>query len=100
MKITRNHRLGEDGAREWVDREIVSLLNQFGDKVSDVTNEGWRGNTLRFSFRAAGMRFRGELKVSDEILAIDIGFPLIARPFQGQAKSEVESYLDKNLPTG
>ena len=99
MKVTRRHRLGVGRARDWVDHEIVSILNQFGDNVSDVSNEGWKGDTLRFSFRAVGMRFRGKLIVSDSALTVDVGFPLLARPFQGQAEAEVEAYLDSNLPT-
>ena len=89
----------KDEAKGWVSRELTDLLAQFGDSVSDVSY-AWNGDSMRFGFRVSGMfRFKGTLKVSDDALNLDMPFPLLARSFEGRAKTEAERWLDQNLPS-
>ena len=98
MKLVRRHGMTKDAAKRWVDGELSDLLNQFGDSVSDVSHS-WKGDTMRFAFRAAGMfAFKGTLKVTDDALNLDLPFPLLARGFEGRAKAEAEGWLDRKLP--
>ena len=98
MQITRAHNRSKPQAKAWVDDKIVDLCAQFGDSVSDWTHH-WQGDTVAFSFRAAGMmRFQGTLAVSDTDLRLDMPFPLLAKGFEPRAQAEVGKWLDDNLP--
>lgn len=55
MKIVRNHELGRDAVRHWVDESVEQLLE------------------------------------------VDVRFPLVARVFEAQAFREVVAYLDANF---
>ena len=91
MKINRTHSMTKDDAKRWADGELSDLLNQFGDSVSDVSH-AWKGDTMRFAFRAGGMfTFKGALKVSDDALNLDLPFPLLARGFEGGRKPKLKA---------
>ena len=97
MQITRRHNMSRQQAKAWVDVKLDEMLRQFGDSVSD-TSHRWRGDTLEFSFRAAGLvNFRGTLAVSDSDFRLDLPFPLLARGFESRAEAEVNRWLDGNL---
>ena len=85
-------------AKDWVSRELTDLLTQFGDAVSDVSHS-WDGDSMKFQFRVSRLAsFKGTLKVTDRDLDLNLPFPLLARGFEGTAKSEAERWLDQNLP--
>ena len=85
-------------AKGWVSRELNDLLTQFGDSVSDVSH-AWDGDSMKFQFKVSRIAsFKGTLKVTDSELDLNLPFPLLARGFEGTAKSEVERWLDQNLP--
>ena len=97
MQITRQHNRNRQQAKDWVDVKLMEMLQQFGDSVSDATHQ-WRGDTLEFTFRAAGLvSFRGTLAVTDSDFHLDLPFPLLARGFESRAESEVNKWLDDNL---
>jgi len=85
-------------AKDWVSRELSDLLTQFGDSVSDVSH-AWDGDSMKFRFKVSRIAsFKGTLKVTDSQLGLNLPFPLLARGFEGTAKSEVERWLDQKLP--
>lgn len=97
MQITRRHNRTKQQAKSLVDENLADMLRQFGDSVSNISHQ-WRGDTLEFAFRAAGMvRFRGTLAVTDSDFHLDLPFPFLAKGFESRAKSEVNKWLDDNL---
>ena len=97
MHITRQHNRTKQQAKAWVDDKIVEMLGQFGDSVSDTAHR-WRGDTLEFAFRAAGIvSFQGTLAVTDTDFHLDLPFPFLAKGFEPRAEAEVNKWLDDNL---
>ena len=97
MQITRQHNRTRQQAKAWADVKLAEMLQQFGDSVSDVSHQ-WRGDTLEFAFRAAGLvSFRGTLAVTDTDFRLDMPFPLLAKGFEPRAEVEVNRWLDDNL---
>ncbi len=85
-------------AKDWVSRELDNLLTQFGDSVSDVSHS-WDGDSMRFQFMVSRIAsFEGNLEVTEDELDLDLPFPLFAQGFEVTAKTEVERWLDRNLP--
>ena len=98
MQITRRHNRTKQQAKAWADDKIAEMLQQFGDSISDESHR-WRGDTLEFAFRAAGLvSFSGTLAVTDSDFHLDLPFPLLARGFEPRAEAEVNRWLDDNLP--
>ena len=98
MRIKRPHSMTKQEAKDWVNRELSEMLNQFGDSVSNVSH-AWQGDSMRFRFQVSRIAsFKGAVTVTDADLNLDLPFPLLARGFEGKAKTEVERWLDKNLP--
>ncbi len=97
MQITRQHNRTKQQAKAWVDEKLDEMLRQFGDSVSDASHQ-WRGDTLEFAFRAAGlMSFRGTLAVTESDFHLDLPFPFLAKGFEPRAEVEVNRWLDDNL---
>ena len=97
MRIVRKHSMTPDAAKEWVGNKLPELLGRFGDSVSNVTHT-WRGDVMDFSFQARGFNISGTLEVADTELTLDMGIPLLARPFQGRIEAEIDRWLDESLP--
>ena len=97
MQITRQHNLSKRQAKAWMDEKLSEMLQQFGDSVSDVSHQ-WRGDTLEFAFRVAGvMSFQGTLAVTDGDFHLDLPFPFLAKGFESRVEAEANRWLDNNL---
>ncbi len=96
MRVSVAHRLGAGEARERLEAGLVSMLNRFGDSVSDVSRE-WEGDTARFSFRAQGFEVSGLMMLSEGVVTVELKLPFAARLFEGRIRAEVEGELDKML---
>ena len=97
MQITRQHNRTKHQAKAWVDVKLDEMLRQFGDSVSD-TSHRWRGDTMEFAFRAAGIvSFSGTLVVTDTDFHLDLPFPFLAKGFEARAEVEANRWLDDNL---
>ena len=98
MRITRTHNMTEREAAVWVDSKLSEMMEEFGDSVSGVSR-AWNGNFLKFRFSVSAFaRFEGTLTVTDEHLDLNLPFPLLARSREGAAKTEINRWLDENLP--
>lgn len=98
MQITRRHNRTKQQAKSWVEEKLAEMLQQFGDSVSDATH-CWRGDTMEFAFRAAGLvSFSGTLAVTETDFHLDMPFPFLAKSFEPRAEEEVNRWLDDNLP--
>ena len=99
MQVSVAHRLRTGEAKERLEAGLVSMLERFGDSVSNVSRE-WDGDTARFSFRAQGFKIKGRMELSDDRVTVDLRLPFAARLFQGRIRAEVEGELDRMLNTG
>jgi hypothetical protein len=99
MKVSVAHRLQTCEAKDRLEAGLVSMLERFGDSVTNVRRD-WDGDTARFSFRAQGFEIKGRLTLSDGMVTVDLGLPLAARLFQGRIRAEVEGGLERILNTG
>ena len=98
MKITRAHNMDKPQAKAWLDQKSAEMLNKFGASISDHASQ-WNGDNLEFAFTAAGvMRFRGSVAVTPDAYRINLPFPLLAKPYEARAKTEINQWLDDNLP--
>ena len=80
-----------------VDALLPQLLGKFGSEVSDVHHH-WLDSTMQFSFRARGFDLKGALEVADGAVTLDMGIPLILRPFQGQIEAVAREKLAEYFP--
>lgn len=97
MNIVRQHGMTMDRAKEWVDKQLPGLLNQFGSSVTGAQHH-WESDVMHFSFEAkfAG-QVRGTLRVTetDYVMDVPLGFRL--RLVEGKAKAAIERWLDESL---
>lgn len=99
MRVLKKHNSRPENVRDKIETLLPSLLERFGDSVSDVEHS-WRGDDLDFSFRARGLSIMGTASVSDTDLLLDLHLPLAARMFEGKIRSAVEDELDSLLRKG
>ncbi len=93
MQIVRRHNTTKQQAKETLDAELPRLLTRFGDGLSNVATS-WSDSAMKFSFRARGISFNGTLEVTEAQFVLDVGIPLLARPFQGRVETEIHKWVD------
>ena len=59
MRISREHGMAKQEARDAVEGLMPKLLAKFGDDISDLKSE-WAGDSMTFSFRAKGFGITAE----------------------------------------
>ena len=94
MRVSALHGTTKQEARETIVEEMPRLLDRFGAQVSNH-RYSWRGDTLEFSFRAAGANLEGTLHVSERDVEIVVGLPLRFRLFQGAIENEMRQWCDR-----
>ena len=94
MRVSAPHGTTKQEARETIVEEMPRLLARFGGQVSDP-RYAWSGDTLEFSFRAAGADLKGLLRVNEHDVEIEMGLPLRFRFFQGTIEQEMRAWCDR-----
>ena len=94
MRVSAQHGTTRQRAKETVTEELPRLLARFGGQVSNP-RYSWTGDTLQFSFRAAGADLQGILHVNDRGVEIEVGVPLRFRLFQGRIEHEMRAWCDR-----
>lgn len=89
MRIAVEHKTTKALARATVERKILQILSQFGDRAEDVQHE-WQGDTLRFRGKARGFTVEGTVEITDADVIIDGKLPLLAKPFESRIRQTVE----------
>ena len=89
MHIAVDHKTTKQNARATLERKILQLLAQFGDRAEDVEHH-WSGDTLRFKGKARGFTVEGTVEVTDTAVIVDGKLPLLARPFESRIRQTVE----------
>ena len=94
MRVSAPHGATRQEARETIVEELPRLLACFGGQVSNP-RYSWSGDTLEFSFRAAGADLRGLLHVNERDVEIEVGVPFRFRLFQGTIENEMRAWCDR-----
>ena len=94
MRISAPHGTTRQEARETIVEEMPRLLARFGGQVSNPRHS-WSGDTLEFSFRAAGADLEGALHVGEHDVEIEMRLPLRFRFFQGTIEREMGEWCDR-----
>ncbi len=89
MRIAVEHKTTKAVARTTVEKKILQLLSQFGDRADDVQHE-WLGDTLRFRGKARGFTVEGTVEITDAAVIFDAKLPLLAKPFESRIRQTVE----------
>ncbi len=53
---------------------------------------------MEFSFRTHGFHLNGMLEVTDNTVTLDMGIPLLLKPFQGKIETAVREKLAEYFP--
>ena len=93
MRVSAAHGTTRQRAKEIIIEELPRLLQRFGGQVSNP-RYSWNGDTLDFSFRAAGADLQGLLHVNERDVEIEVGMPLRFRLFQGRIEHEMRAWCD------
>jgi hypothetical protein len=96
VKVSYRHHSDRANVRERIEVAIPKALAVSAGRATDVRHE-WEGDTLRFSFRALGRSMNGTAKVTDDVVVVEMGLPLMARPFEGKVKSRILEALEDML---
>ena len=94
MRVSAPHGATRQEARETIVEEMPRLLARFGGQLSNA-RYSWSGDTLEFSFSAAGADLEGLLRVGERDVEIEMGLPLRFRFFQGTIEREMRDWCDR-----
>lgn len=86
------HTFTAEEAKSRLERFVDSLQAQYGDKVSDLT-QNWSGNTLSFGFKTFGIKIAGAIEALDQKLDVTGEIPFSAMMFKGKIEGEVKEKL-------
>ena len=96
MSMQIPHSLDKAEAQSRVQGMIESLKQQYGDKITDVS-ERWEGDTGQFAFKAMGFNLAGTLKVTGDQVKVDGDLPWAAKPFQGTIEATIRERTERLL---
>ena len=71
MKVVINHQFSKEKAIKCAGDLILTMTEKYKDEISDLKHETI-GNTIKFSLKARGMKFKGEITIEDhEVIIVD-----------------------------
>ena len=96
IKITIEHQLEKNDAKEKIKNLLTNLKEEFKDKISNVT-ETWNDYNSNFSFKVMGMPIKGDLFVENALVKLDSKIPFAAVPFKKTIESTIRKEAEKLL---
>jgi hypothetical protein len=94
MKVTVPHNTSKSEARSKIERRLLSLLSQFGQKADEIEHE-WLGDRLSFRGKAKGLKVEGTVDVTDDDVIIHGKLPLLALPFESKIREALRKETDQ-----
>ncbi len=88
ITVRRTHGMELDEAKGKV-RDIVSDLEKDADYIDKVK---WNSDGTAADVKGKG--FKGNFRVDDQEVVVDIDLKLLAKPFKGKIKEKVASRMD------
>jgi len=98
LSMETPHELGREEATHRLKHGFSFVRSNFHGQLSDVS-EQWDGNTLKFGFKAMGMKVSGNVTVEDSRVKLDADLPLAAVMFKGVIEQRLRKELDRLLAT-
>lgn len=99
MRISYEHHSTRAEVRSKIEAAAASALepnSSYARYINDV-RYAWEGDQVDFSLRAVGSTIRGSVEVTDTHVIVDVGLPLMLRPFEGKAKSRILRLLGNTV---
>lgn len=96
MRLKIEHTLGRSEAVRRIREAIDVIMQSYGAKADDVETT-WIGDTLDFVVKAKGLKGKGSIEVSEDLVDVKGKLPMIALPFEPRIRTEVESRLRQIL---
>ena len=96
VKVSINHKLEKDVAKEKIKNLLINLKEEFKDKISNVT-ETWNEYISDFSFKVMGMPIKGNLIVENSFVKLDGKIPFAAVPFKKMIETTIKNEAEKLL---
>ena len=90
ISVQRKHDLSLEEAQSKVDQIVEDIQNEFGNLVSSVD---W--NADKTVAKVSGKAFKGEFKVSEGNVGIDVNLKLFAKPLKGKVQQKIEDRMEK-----
>jgi len=98
LGVKVSHCLGSDRAKRRLAKKIEELQKEFKGKFT--LDSLWEDDSLKFQLKAAGIKMRGLLKVSDASVSLVGTLPFALTPFRGKIESTLKAELEKILVEG
>ncbi len=96
MRLAFAHGSDKDRVRRLIADGIAKALDKHGARLSKA-DYAWSGDTMTFVVGAMGTTLRGTVEVTEEEVIVDVGIPLMLRPFEGQARTRIAGALEELL---
>ena len=96
VKISIEHNLNKDDAKERIKNLLINLKEKFNDKISNV-DENWNEYNSEFSFSIMGLPIKGKLLVDSDLVSLDSKIPIAALPFKKTIESTIRTEAEKLL---
>ena len=96
VKVSIEHKLDKDDAKEKIKSLLINLKEQFKDKISNVT-ESWDEYRSDFSFKVMGIPIKGNLFVENTLVKLDGKIPFAAVPFKKMIETTIKNEAEKLL---
>ena len=90
ISVKRAHGMSLDEARSKVDQIVTDIQSEFSNLVSDID---W--NDDKTEAKVKGKGFKGDFRVDERNVGIDIGLSLFAKPFKAKVQQKIEERMDK-----
>ena len=89
LTVSIPHQLPREEAKRRVEELVVNLQRQYGSMASRV-QQSWTGDTLNFVVSAMGVSVTGEIRVTDDIVHLEVVLPLALAMLAGGIKQQIE----------
>jgi hypothetical protein len=99
MRVNYQHHSTPAEVGSKIDAAITQALapsSPFARYIKDA-KYAWAGDKVDFTLRVIGYAIRGSAEITDTEVIIDVGLPLMLRPFERKAKSRILRLLGETV---
>ena len=90
ITITLPHNLGAAGAKARIETGFADMRQQFEALGVKDVEQGWDGNTLKFTARGMGQTIGGRMIAHDKDVQIEIDLPMLLQGLAARVRQGLE----------